>query len=85
MLKKWLKKLEIKIFNMYKHIYTTKSYSKIERFISSYKKIFMDLYYDTWLYNEEMIINNYIQTSDKLFDLIKVKIKEEFEKEKNYM
>ena len=51
---------------MYKLIYEPKSYFQLDNFINSYKEVFKKIYFDTWIYTENLIINTYIEAWEKL-------------------
>lgn len=47
---------------------------KLDRFINWYKRLFINLYSDSWLVNEKAIIENYITIWDELNSLIHKKL-----------
>ena len=51
---------------MYKVYIDISSRTKIKDFINSYKKIFLDLYTDTGIFNEELIREQYKELSQNL-------------------
>lgn len=55
--------------------------SKLYQFITWYKKLFINLYSDTWLGNENEIIENYINTWNELNSLIYKRIKSIFQED----
>ena len=59
---------------MFNVIFSRKSELKIEKFILSYKNNFLSLFSDTWIYNEEIIIQNYINLSNNFHKEILDKI-----------
>lgn len=66
---------------MYSIKYSSKSYKDIDNFINSYKNIFKKLYNDTGIDNEDIIIQNYVNVSNKLYSNIKNKIESIFKED----
>ena len=59
---------------MYSINYSEQAYLSIDNFVNWYKKYFISLYTDTWIDDENIIINNYIEVWNKLHNNIKSKI-----------
>ena len=51
---------------MYKVIFNKNVEDSIIEFIYKYREINLRIFTDTWLYNEDLIKENYIQSSRKL-------------------
>ncbi len=64
---------------MYKIIYSHKSYIQIDNFINSYKEWFIRMFSDTWIDNEDLIINSYIQIWNNFYKNIIDNIKKTFQ------
>lgn len=67
---------------MFKLLYWEMASIKIENFVHSYKKWFLQLYFDTWIESELEILKNYEILWDKFYDMIKIWIKSKFTEEK---
>ncbi len=61
---------------MYNIKYSQEAFLSIDNFINSYKNYFIKLYSDTWIDDEEIIIKNYIDIWDRIYNNIKFKIEE---------
>jgi len=61
---------------MFNIIYSDRFYLKLDKFINSYKDIYIDLYSDTWIQDENIIINNYVFLWNSLYNTIIWKIDE---------
>lgn len=59
---------------MYNINYSEQAYLSIDNFVNWYKNYFINLYTDTWIDDEYIIINNYIDVWNKLHNNIKSKI-----------
>lgn len=59
---------------MFNIVLSDKVINDIDNFIDSYKKIFLDRFFDTWIFNEELIRNNYIEISKEFRNNIYDKI-----------
>lgn len=55
---------------MFKILYSDESFLSVDNFIKYLKKYYKNIYFDTWLVNEEQIISWYIESTEKLFDEI---------------
>lgn len=66
---------------MYKIKYSNEAFIQIDNFINSYKNIFKRIYLETWIHDENLIINNYFEIGDKLSKNIKKSIENSFDKE----
>ena len=65
---------------MYKVILSEKVHSSIKSFIDWYRNIFLNLFSDTWIFDEELIREHYINSSKKfqieIFKLIEETLKQ---------
>ena len=57
---------------------------KIDKFLESYSNIFLNRFSDTWIFNEEIIRNNFISSIKNIRNNIFSKIKEEFIQDEIY-
>lgn len=55
--------------------YSEKAYLSIDDFVNSYKNYFIKLYTDTWIADENIIINNYIAVWNQLHNNVNLKLK----------
>lgn len=55
---------------MYKIFYNDEALTNVDSFIQYLKKYYKNIYFDTWLVNEEQIIYWYVGSTEKLFDEI---------------
>lgn len=55
---------------MYKITFSMKVHNKISNFINSYKTIFLERFCDTWILDENLIINSYIKFSEEFKERI---------------
>ncbi len=55
---------------MYNVFYNDEALLSIDSFVEHLKKYYKNIYFDTWLVNEEQIIYWYINSTEKLFDEI---------------
>jgi len=55
---------------MYKIFYEEEVLINIDSFVIHLKKYYKNIYFDTWLVNEEQIIHWYNESTEKLFDEI---------------
>ncbi len=62
-------------YYMYKIKYNYKSLEKLNNFILSFKNIYKELYFDTGLFNLDIIIESYIKKWDDLDFEIRYKIR----------
>jgi len=64
---------------MYRVVVTEEVHNSIKSFIDSYRNTFLSLFSDTWIFDEELIRNHYIHSSEKfqseLFNLIEESLK----------
>jgi len=67
---------------MYALIYQLKAENKIKWFIKFYKNIFINMFFDTGLFYEDIIVRNYIEISEKFYNEIIDSIDLFFEEEK---
>ncbi len=61
--------------------YSYEAYSQIDSFINSYKNIFLKLYSDTWIEDEDLIIKNYVDIWNKFYLNIKTVLENTFKHE----
>ena len=55
---------------MYKVSFTKWAYNAIDEYALHYRKYFEALYQDTWIWEEEKIVNNYIiESEEKYFQI----------------
>lgn len=59
---------------MYNIVFSENSYNKLDGFIDWFTTTFIKMYTDTWIYDEELICNSYINMWDKFYDMILQKI-----------
>lgn len=52
---------------MHKIIFTEKAINILEKYILSYREIYLNLYSDTWIYYEGLIKDNYLENSNKFY------------------
>jgi len=69
---------------MYNINISENSYNKLDSFIDWFTSTFIKMYTDTWIYDEELICNSYIEMWDRFYDLILEKINDIFIQEKIY-
>ena len=56
---------------MLKVIFTKKAYEQIDIYTEKYRSYHRDLYKDSWIWNEEKIIDNYFEDSrEKYFQIV---------------
>ena len=67
---------------MYSIKYSEKAYLSIDDFVNSYKNYFIKLYTDTWIDDENIIINNYIDIWNKLYNNLKFQIENTLNEDK---
>jgi len=65
---------------MYKIFYNDEALLNVDNFVEYLKKYYKNIYFDTWLVNEEEIISWYINQTEKLFDEIIFTIDSSIEK-----
>jgi len=65
---------------MYKIFYNDEALLNVDNFVEHLKKYYKNIYFDTWLVNEEQIISWYINQTEKLFDEIIFAIDSSIEK-----
>ena len=53
---------------MYKIFYNDEALLNVDNFVEYLEKYYKNIYFDTWLVNEEQIISWYIIQTEKLFD-----------------
>ena len=58
--------------------FSENAYSKLDSFIDSFKSNFIKIYTDTWIFDEKLICDSYIELWDRFNDLIVDKINEIF-------
>ena len=63
---------------MHSIIIKQRVYDNIDLFINSYRNMYLNIYDDTWIEDENLIRNNYVQTSKKLKFLIFQKLEKCF-------
>ena len=62
---------------MYRVVISNKAYSKIKELIDNFKLIYLQRFSNTWIYNEEIIVQEYLKKAEKIQELI-------FDKIENY-
>lgn len=66
---------------MYKIVFSLDSNLQINSFVNSYKTSFLTRFFDTWIFDEDLIVNNYIKLSEefkvKIYNAIIEKLKED--------
>jgi hypothetical protein len=55
---------------MSKIIYSNDSYISVDKFITYLKDYYKNIYFDTGIVDEHLIVLNYIEKTEKLFDEI---------------
>ncbi len=56
---------------MYNIVFNKVVYKKIDRYTEIYRKYFEEFYQDSWIWEEEKIINNYIiESEDRYFQIL---------------
>ena len=63
---------------MYNVIFSENAYFKLDNFIDSFKSNFIKIYTDTWIYDEKLIRDSYIELWDRFNNLIVDKINDIF-------
>lgn len=53
---------------MYKVFYNDEALLNVDNFVEYLKKYYKNIYFDTWLVNEEQILSWYINSTEILFD-----------------
>ena len=66
---------------MYSIIYSQNSYNKLDSFIDGFSSTFIKMYTDTWIYDQTLICNSYIEMWDRFYDSILEKINDIFREE----
>ena len=55
---------------MFSIVFSENAYSQLDWFIDSFKGVFVKMYTDTWIFDEKLIQNSYIELWDRFNDLI---------------
>ena len=55
---------------MYNINFSENSYNKLDSFIDGFSSTFIKMYTDTWIFDETLICNSYIEMWDRFYDLI---------------
>jgi hypothetical protein len=55
---------------MFSVVFSEKAYAQLDGFIDSFKWVFVKMYTDTWIFDEALIQNSYIELWDRFNDLI---------------
>lgn len=63
---------------MYKVLIIDSTYSQIDNFINSFSSNFVKMYTNTWMHDEDLIQNSYIELWERLRELIIMNIKDKF-------
>lgn len=63
---------------MYKVVIIDSTYFKIDKFINSFSSNFVKMYTNTWMYNEDLIQDSYIELWERFRELIISNIKNKF-------
>lgn len=56
---------------MYKVIITGKGIQKIQKYISKYREYYQELYLDSWIWSEDMIIEKYFEEAENRYKEIR--------------
>ena len=55
---------------MFKIIIEERAEKQLDIFVNSYKNIYRNLFFDSWIFSEKIIIQNYENTGDEFVDVI---------------